>query len=53
MSNVVSVQEPTTDYAPVNGLDVYYEIHGAGEPVVLLHGSFMTITNNWQEMIPA
>jgi pimeloyl-ACP methyl ester carboxylesterase len=32
---------------------MYYEIHGKGEPVVLLHGSFMTITNNWQEMIAA
>jgi pimeloyl-ACP methyl ester carboxylesterase len=26
---------------------MYYEIHGNGDPVVLLHGSFMTITNNW------
>jgi pimeloyl-ACP methyl ester carboxylesterase len=40
-------QRPTTGYAPVNGLKMYYEIHGSGEPVVLLHGSFMTITNNW------
>jgi pimeloyl-ACP methyl ester carboxylesterase len=46
-------QEPVTGYAPVNGLKMYYEIHGKGEPVVLLHGSFMTITNNWQEMIAA
>lgn len=40
-------QKPTTGYAPVRGLDMYYEIHGSGEPVVLLHGAFMTITNNW------
>lgn len=40
-------QKPTTGYAPVNGLRMYYEIHGKGDPVVLLHGSFMTITNNW------
>ena len=40
-------QQPTTGYAPVNGINMYYEIHGAGEPVVLLHGGFMTITNNW------
>jgi len=46
-------QEPVTGYAPVNGLKMYYEIHGKGEPVVLLHGSFMTITNNWQETIAA
>ena len=40
-------QQPTTGYAPVNGLKMYYEVHGSGDPVVLLHGAFMTITNNW------
>lgn len=44
-------QEPTTGYAPVNGIKMYYEIHGDGEPVVLLHGAFMTITNNWDGWI--
>jgi pimeloyl-ACP methyl ester carboxylesterase len=40
--------KPTQNgYAPVNGLKLYYEVHGSGDPVVLLHGSFMTITNNW------
>ncbi|HWM90958.1 MAG TPA: alpha/beta hydrolase [Thermoanaerobaculia bacterium] len=49
---VVSAQQkPTTGYAPVNGLKMYYEVHGSGDPVVLLHGSFMTITNNWTEWI--
>src|SRR5262249_36198271 len=43
----VAQQKPTTGYAPVNGLRMYYEVHGSGDPVVLLHGSFMTITNNW------
>jgi pimeloyl-ACP methyl ester carboxylesterase len=47
-------QQPVTGYAPVNGLKMYYEIHGKGEPVVLLHGSFMTLTNfNWPAMIAA
>jgi pimeloyl-ACP methyl ester carboxylesterase len=27
-----------TGYAPVNGLKMYYEIHGVGEPLILLHG---------------
>lgn len=45
-------QKPTTGYAPVNGLKMYYEIHGRGDPVVLLHGSFMTISNNWTGWIP-
>ncbi|HEX5502653.1 MAG TPA: alpha/beta hydrolase, partial [Thermomicrobiales bacterium] len=34
---------PRTGYAPVNGLQMYYEIHGEGRPLVVLHGSFMTI----------
>src|ERR671918_2275463 len=48
VSPVVSAQQnPITGYAPVNGLKMYYEVHGSGDPVVLLHGSFMTITSNW------
>lgn len=31
------------DYAEVNGLNMYYEIHGTGRPLVLLHGAYMTI----------
>lgn len=27
-----------TGYAPINGLQLYYEIHGTGAPLVLLHG---------------
>lgn len=34
---------PQIGYAPVNGLSMYYEIHGTGAPLVVLHGSFMTI----------
>jgi pimeloyl-ACP methyl ester carboxylesterase len=36
---------PRTGYAPVNGLQMYYELHGAGSapPLLLLHGAFMTI----------
>ena len=50
-TTAVSAQAPTTGYAPVRGLKMYYEIHGKGEPLVLLHGSFMTITNNWTDAI--
>src|SRR5438045_7290240 len=46
-AEVSAQQKPTTGYAPVNGVKMYYEVHGKGEPVVLLHGAFMTITNNW------
>jgi pimeloyl-ACP methyl ester carboxylesterase len=44
-------QKPTTGYAPVNGLKMYYEIHGSGEPVVMLHGAFMAISGDWEEWV--
>ena len=37
---------------PVNGLEMYYEIHGEGEPLVLLHGAYMSIDSNWAGLIP-
>lgn len=30
-------------YAEVNGLKMYYEVHGKGRPLVLIHGAFCTI----------
>ena len=33
----------TSGYVPVNGLDMYYEIHGDGSPLVLFHGAMGTI----------
>ena len=52
LSGVVSGQQKTTTgYAPVNGLKMYYEIHGSGEPVVMLHGAFMAISGDWNEFV--
>lgn len=42
----------TTDYADVNGLHMYYELHGAGSPLVLLHGGMLTIDLNFAGLIP-
>jgi pimeloyl-ACP methyl ester carboxylesterase len=40
-------------YSPVNGLEMYYEIHGeGGTPLVLLHGAYMNIDANWAELLP-
>jgi len=43
----------TSGYAPVNGLKMYYEIYGSGQPLLLLHGSHATIKTTWGSMIPA
>jgi pimeloyl-ACP methyl ester carboxylesterase len=32
-----------TGYAPVDDLNMYFEIHGSGRPLILLHGAYMTI----------
>src|SRR5437762_3873452 len=39
-NNPASVQPAKAGYADVNGLHLYYEIYGQGEPLVLLHGGF-------------
>ncbi len=39
-------------YATVNGLKMYYEIHGKGMPLVLLHGGGSTIESNYGRVLP-
>jgi pimeloyl-ACP methyl ester carboxylesterase len=44
---------PQTGYAPINGLNMYYEVHGAGGmPLVLLHGSMGSL-EMFRELMPA
>src|SRR3981081_3224889 len=40
-----------TGYAPVNGINLYYEIHGSGEPLILLHGG-LGATEMFGEAVP-
>ncbi len=40
-------------YASVNGLQMYYEVHGSGPPLVLLHGGALTIRLSFGPMIRA
>ncbi|GGF13752.1 oxidoreductase [Youhaiella tibetensis] len=44
--------EDRTGTLPVNGLEMYYEIHGEGEPLVLIHGAWMNIDTNWAALMP-
>jgi pimeloyl-ACP methyl ester carboxylesterase len=39
-------------FAKVNGLNLYYEMHGAGKPLILLHGGF-GVTGMFSQNLPA
>jgi len=43
----------TSGYVPVNGLDMYYEIHGDGFPLALFHGAMGTIDSCFAGLLPA
>src|SRR4051794_35699638 len=43
----------SSGYAAVNRLDMYYEIHGNGAPLVLLHGALGTIDSCFADLLPA
>lgn len=38
-------------YAPVGKLEMYYEIHGTGKPLLMLHGEFTT-AGMFSELVP-
>jgi pimeloyl-ACP methyl ester carboxylesterase len=44
---------PRTGYASVNGLKLYYEDHGSGRPLVLLHGNLSTINVDFGRVLPS
>jgi len=39
-------------YASVNGVKLYYEVRGAGAPVVLLHGGINTLETTFANLMP-
>jgi pimeloyl-ACP methyl ester carboxylesterase len=52
----VSLPAQTTDvghYADVNGIRMYYELHGTGQPLVLIHGGGSTIATSFGRLLPA
>ena len=38
-------------FVEINGLKMYYEVHGTGKPLLLLHGAFST-TEGWATILP-
>ena len=51
-SNTGLPYDTITGYAPVNGLKMYYEIHGTGDPLVLIHGGGSTLQTTFGRVIP-
>jgi pimeloyl-ACP methyl ester carboxylesterase len=41
-SNRTTDSQGTGQYAQVNGINLYFETHGAGRPMILLHGGLMS-----------
>lgn len=39
-------------YAPIHGLNMYYEIHGEGTPLILIHGGGSTIQTTFGKILP-
>ena len=39
----VAESQPVGHRVPVHGMQLYYEVSGAGDPIVVLHGSYMNI----------
>jgi pimeloyl-ACP methyl ester carboxylesterase len=37
---LMTMNNPAGKYAPVNGINLYYELHGTGSPLIMLHGGF-------------
>ena len=53
MSNPkITSQESKSSYAFVNALNMYYEIHGTGQPLALLHGAFSAIGTSFGKLLP-
>jgi len=54
--SVLALVLAASGYAPVNGLKLYYEIHGKpakdGVPLVLLHGGGSTIETSFGKLLP-
>jgi pimeloyl-ACP methyl ester carboxylesterase len=52
MATTVAKAQTVGNYADVNGIKMYYEIHGSGSPLVLLHGGGSTIYTSFGKILP-
>lgn len=52
MISAIMPASAQSGYAPINGLEMYYEIHGNGSPLVLIHGGGSTIQTTFGNILP-
>jgi len=51
-TKTTSPQQPVSGYSLVNGISMYYEIYGQGQPLVLIHGGGSTLETSFGRVIP-
>jgi len=51
VTTMIAGNDPEGCYAEVNGLHLHYEIHGAGQPLILLHGGLGS-TSMFGDVLP-
>ena len=49
--DIATKHNSINSYASVNDLEMYYEIHGAGTPLVLIHGGGSTIQTTFGRVL--
>lgn len=52
MATTIANAQTAGKYAQVNGIKMYYEIHGSGSPLVLLHGGGSTMYTSFGKIMP-
>jgi pimeloyl-ACP methyl ester carboxylesterase len=53
MTANISQAQTTGKYADVNGIKMYYELHGTGNPLVLIHGGGSTLETTFGKILPS
>jgi pimeloyl-ACP methyl ester carboxylesterase len=53
VKNELKLTPVQSGYLPVNGIEMYYEVYGAGKPLVLMHGGGSDIHVSFGKGIPA
>jgi len=51
LKKVPYIDEPIGQYVNIDGAKIYYESHGEGQPLLIIHG-FLGSTDNFKKIVP-